>query len=104
MSRYRRIVSPRAGPVNVRGTFTRLAGSGRTMGGMSLDTTSSRGGPSLARRALAPLPPLPQPAAMPTRRSASLRELALTATLLYVYVGARGTALALGAARTVMAR
>jgi hypothetical protein len=74
------------------------------MGGMSLDTTSSRGGPSLARRALAPLPLLPQPAVMPASRSASVRELALTATLLYIYLGARGTALALGAARTVMVR
>lgn len=71
---------------------------------MSLDTTSSGGGRTLARRALAPLPALPQPAAMPTPRSASVRELAVTAALLYVYVGARGTALALGAARTVMAR
>jgi hypothetical protein len=71
---------------------------------MSLDTTSSRGGPRLARRALAPRPVLPHPAAMPTPRSASVRELALRATLLYIYVGARGTALALGAARTVMAR
>jgi hypothetical protein len=70
---------------------------------MSLDTPSSRGGPTLARRALAPLPALPQPAVMPTR-SASVRDLAVTATLLYIYVGARGTALALGAARTVMAR
>jgi hypothetical protein len=74
------------------------------MGAMSLDTTSSRGGRTLARRALAPLPALPQPFVMPTRRSASIRELALTATLLYVYAGARGTALALGAARSVMAR
>ena len=71
---------------------------------MSLDTTSSRGGSSLARRALPALPALPQPPAMPAPRSASVRELALTATLLYIYVGARGTAFALGAARTVMAR
>jgi hypothetical protein len=58
----------------------------------------------LAGRALAPPAPLAQPAVMPTQRSASVRELALRATLLYIYVGARGTALALGAARTVMVR
>jgi hypothetical protein len=74
------------------------------MGVMSLDTTSSRGGPSLARRALAPLPALPHPAAMAAPRSTSIRELAVRATLLYIYVGARGTALALGAARTLMPR
>jgi hypothetical protein len=74
------------------------------MGAMSLDTTSSRGGRSLARQALAPLPALPHAAAMPTPRPASVRELAVTATLLYIYVGARGTALALGAARTFMPR
>jgi hypothetical protein len=36
---------------------------------------------------------------MPTPRSASLREVALTATLLSIYVSARGTALALGVLR-----
>jgi hypothetical protein len=51
---------------------------------MSLDTTSSRGGPSLARRALVPLPAVPHAAAVPAPRSASLRELAVTATLLYI--------------------
>jgi hypothetical protein len=67
---------------------------------MSVDIRSSDGGRSLARRSLVPLAPLPQPAVMP--HAISMRELALTATLLYVYVGARGTALALAAARTVM--
>jgi hypothetical protein len=74
------------------------------MGAMSLDTTSSRGGLSLARRAVAPLRALPHAAVMPARRPPSIHELAVTATLLYVYVSARGTALALGAARTIMAR
>jgi hypothetical protein len=36
---------------------------------------------------------------MPTPRNASLREVALTATLLSIYVSARGAALALGALR-----
>ena len=39
---------------------------------------------------------------MPKPRRADLSELALTATLMSVYVGARGTARALGAVRALM--
>jgi hypothetical protein len=66
---------------------------------MSLDTASMSGRPTLAHRSLVAHPSLPQPPRMPRRRSNSLGELALTATLLSIYVGARGTALALGVLR-----
>jgi hypothetical protein len=69
---------------------------------MSLDTASIPRGPTLARRSLVARRPLPHPVDMPTPRSASLGELALTATLLSIYVGARGTARALGAVHAVM--
>ena len=69
------------------------------MFGMALDTRSSARGSRLAHRSLAPLPPFPHALAMPTPRNASLREVALTATLLSIYVSARGTALALGVLR-----
>jgi hypothetical protein len=39
---------------------------------------------------------------MPKPRTNDLAELALTATLMSVYVGARGTARALGAMRSLM--
>jgi hypothetical protein len=66
---------------------------------MAIDTRSSARGRKLARRSLAPLPPFPDAPAMPTPRNASLGEVALTATLLSIYVGARGAALALGVLR-----
>ena len=66
---------------------------------MTIDTRSSDPRPVLARRSLAALPPLPHAPVMPTPRSASLREVAVTATLLSIYVGARSTALALGVLR-----
>jgi hypothetical protein len=66
---------------------------------MSLDTRSIAGRRNSAHRSLAPLPRLAHLAHMPTPRSASLGEVALTATLLSIYVGARGAALALGALR-----
>lgn len=66
---------------------------------MAIDTRSSAGGPGLALRSLVALPPLPHAPRMPTPRSASPREVAVTATLLSIYLGARGTALALGVLR-----
>jgi hypothetical protein len=71
---------------------------------MSLDTMSTGGASNWARRSLAVRPRLPHAPRMPKPRSASLGEVALTATLLSIYVGARGTARALGAVRAVMLR
>jgi hypothetical protein len=66
---------------------------------MSLDTQSMSGRPRLARRSLVATPPLPQPPRMSGTRSNSLGELALTATLLSIYLSARGTVRALGVLR-----
>jgi|GraSoiStandDraft_4_1057263.scaffolds.fasta_scaffold7332445_1 hypothetical protein len=71
---------------------------------MSLDTVSIAKPRSSARRSLAERPRLPHAPRMPKPRSASLGEVALTATLLSIYVGARGTARALGAVHAVMLR
>lgn len=71
---------------------------------MSIDTLSTARPRSSAHRSLVMRPRLPHPPHMPKSRSASLGEVALTATLLSIYVGARGTARALGAVHAVILR
>ena len=60
--------------------------------------------PRLGRRADDGAPARPQTAPMPAIRNVDLGEVALTTTLLSLYVGARGTARALGVLHGLIAR